>query len=115
MKIPDEDFDLNEGMDRYKDDKMASEYENYLKCNPDKLYALISEVIETFEREVESISEVLDVVLKGEYFKSPVRQEFYLHCYSEGYIEFKAVTRSRDEKILVIRWDGDWSSISYTT
>jgi len=109
MKIREEDFDVNEGLDRYKNDKKIEEHEKMLKNNKDLLYKLLSEKLEDFSTKVKSIDKVVEVVLKGEYEQNKLHpNDFFLECYPEGYVEIEA-----NNEMISIRWDNDWFSVSY--
>lgn len=104
MKIREEDFDVNEGLDRYKNDKLAASHEKFLKNNPQELYRLLC--LATDEAKSLSFTKVLEVVLKGEY-NPGIEDVLTLSAYPEGYIEVEV-----NSKTISIRWDNDWFSIS---
>jgi hypothetical protein len=101
VKIREEDFEVDEGLGLYNDDKQVREHEQFLKDNPSLLYKLLCD-----KEQIELVYDVKEVMLKGEYDPGPQNEKSIIDSYSSGYIEVETSAGNK-----TIRWDNGWFQI----
>lgn len=121
MKIREEDFDINEGLERYQNDKRIEKDEKYLRANPETLRAILNAGLDELfvgpAIKLESIIQINDINLKGE-FLGKKEHISKIEDYPAGYIEL-IVNLNRVptneyvlNETLTFRWADDYYSYS---